>query len=226
VLSISPRHYDRARTGLIALENTHNMAGGTVAPPEIMQRIVDGAAEAGVPIHLDGARIFNAATALKASVAELTRSFDSVMFCLSKGLCAPIGSVLVGRHDHIERARIFRKALDGGMRQAGVLAAAGLIALTEMPKRLQEDHDKARFLAEVLSNLPQVDLDVAAVETNIVIFRLRRNGDAAALVAALAERGLLIGTVAPHTLRLVTYHDVDRVCFSIEALCASIELFS
>ena len=132
------------------------------------------------------------------------------MFCLSKGLCAPVGSMLVSSRNNIERARNFRKALGGGMRQAGVLAAAGLIALNEMTGRLQEDHDNARLLADALSELPQVELDPALVQTNILIFTLRGEGDAEALVSALAGRGVLAGTVGPHSVRLVTHHDVDR----------------
>jgi threonine aldolase len=132
------------------------------------------------------------------------------MFCLSKGLCAPVGSMLVSSRRNIERARNFRKALGGGMRQAGILAAAGLIALNEMTGRLQEDHDNARFLAGALSELPQVELDPKLVQTNIVIFTLRGGGDAQALVSALASREVLAGTVGAHSIRLVTHHDVDR----------------
>jgi threonine aldolase len=205
----SGRHY-RSRTGLISLENTHNLAGGTVMPLEVTQEIWAGAADAGLPVHLDGARIFNAATALATPVDRLTSGFASVMFCLSKGLCAPVGSMLVSSRRNIERARNFRKALGGGMRQAGVVAAAGLVALNEMTGRLQEDHDNARLLAESLSRLPQVVLDPPLVETNILIFTLRGEGDAEALVGALARRGVLAGTVGPHSVRLVTHHDVDR----------------
>jgi threonine aldolase len=132
------------------------------------------------------------------------------MFCLSKGLCAPVGSILVSSRRNIERARNFRKALGGGMRQAGILAAAGLIALNEMTSRLQEDHDNAKFLAEALSDLPQVELNLALVQTNIVIFNLRGGGDAHALVSALARRNVLAGTVGDNSIRLVTHHDVDR----------------
>jgi threonine aldolase len=179
-------------------------------PLEVTREIWAGAAEAGLPVHLDGARIFNAATALATPVDRLTSGFASVMFCLSKGLCAPVGSMLVSSRSHIERARNFRKALGGGMRQAGVLAAAGLVALNEMTGRLQQDHDNAKLLAEVLGRLPQVVLDPSRVETNILIFALRGDGDAEALVSALARRGVLAGTVGPHAVRLVTHHDVDQ----------------
>jgi len=199
-----------APTGLISLENSHNMAGGTVTPLEVFGEIWNGAHELGIPLHLDGARVFNAAEALKVSVAVLTSGFNTVMFCLSKGLCAPVGSMLVGNRKLIERARMVRKALGGGMRQAGVLAAAGLIALEEMPKRLVEDHANARFLAEQLHGLSQIELDLATVQTNIVIFTMKQAGSAGDLVARLKERGILCGTVGRNSVRFVTHHDVDR----------------
>jgi len=208
--AIGPKLYFRARTGLICIENTHNMAGGTVTPLAILQEIWAGAREAGLPVHLDGARIFNAATALGTTVAELSAGFDTVMFCLSKGLGAPVGSMLVGSKAMIERARIFRKALGGGMRQAGVLAAAGLIALHEMPGRLHEDHANARLLAEALAAHSSVEIDLCTVQTNIVIFTLRNGGDAAALVAALKRKDVLASAIGPHAVRLVTHYDVDR----------------
>jgi threonine aldolase len=197
-------------TGLIALENTHNIAGGTVTPLEVTEEILAGAKDAGLPVHLDGARIFNAATALGIGVERLTRGFSSVMFCLSKGLCAPVGSMLVSSRKNIDRARNFRKALGGGMRQAGIIAASGLIALEEMTGRLHQDHENAKLLACALGKMPQVELDPAMVQTNIVIFRLRGNGDAQALVNAVAARGVRAGTVGPLSVRLVTHHDVDR----------------
>jgi len=208
--AIGPKLYFRARTGLICIENTHNMAGGTVTPLAILQEIWAGAREAGLPVHLDGARIFNAATALGTTVAELSAGFDTVMFCLSKGLGAPVGSMLVGSKAMIERARIFRKALGGGMRQAGVLAAAGLIALHEKPGRLHEDHANARLLAEALAAHSSVEIDLCTVQTNIVIFTLRNGGDAAALVAALKRKDVLASAIGPHAVRLVTHYDVDR----------------
>ena len=143
----------RAATGLIEIENTANLAGGTVTPLPVLEEIWAGAKERKLPLHLDGARIFNAATALGVDVKTLTRGFDTVMFCLSKGLGAPVGSMLVGSAELMARARLFRKALGGGMRQAGILAAAGLIALEEGPKRLHEDHANARLLAEALATI-------------------------------------------------------------------------
>jgi threonine aldolase len=200
----------RPRTGLISLENTHNLAGGTVMPPDVAQEILANAADAGLPVHLDGARIFNAATALGIPVKELTRGYASVMFCLSKGLCAPVGSMLVSSQKNIDRARRFRKALGGGMRQAGVLAAAGLVALEQMTCRLKDDHDNARLLAQRLSGLKQVELDAALVETNIVIFGLRGGVEVGKVIHALAARGVRVGSVGSHSIRLVTHHDVDR----------------
>ncbi len=199
--------YYRAQTGLVWIENTHNMAGGTVTPRPVMRELVDGAHGRGLPIHLDGARVFNAVAALDVTVAELTRGFDTVNFCLSKGLCAPVGSLLVGTAEAIRRARPLRKALGGGMRQAGVLAAAGLIALEQMPARLHEDHANAKLLAHALSKVEGIALDPGSVETNIVIFTTE--GDAPALVTAMAERGVRASAIGPHSIRLVTHHDVD-----------------
>ena len=214
--AIGAKIYYRAQTGLVWLENTHNMAGGTVTPLAVMEEVWAGAREAGLPVHLDGARVFNAATAAGVSVAKLTSGFDTVMFCLSKGLGAPVGSMLVGSKKAIERARIYRKALGGGMRQAGVLAAAGLIALHEMPKRLHEDHANARLLADAVASQPKVaEIDLESVQTNIVIFKVRGKepgtwGDAAAFSAALKEKGVLASVTGPHSVRLVTHYDVDR----------------
>jgi threonine aldolase len=153
--------------------------------------------------------VFNAATALGVSVAELTRGFDTVMFCLSKGLGAPVGSMLVGSKENIGKARVFRKALGGGMRQAGVLAAAGLIALEKMPARLGEDHANARLMAEAVAKCRGVEIDLEGVQTNIVIFSLV-DGDAAKLVAGLKEKGILASAIGPHAVRLVTHYDVSR----------------
>ncbi|MFZ0663625.1 MAG: low specificity L-threonine aldolase [Acidobacteriaceae bacterium] len=211
----------RPQTGLIALENTHNMAGGTVTPLDVYKEIWSGARDEGIPVHLDGARIFNAAVALGIPVAELTAGFSTVMFCLSKGLCAPVGSMLVGSRKLMERARSVRKMLGGGMRQAGVLAAAGLIALEEMPKRLGEDHANARLLAECMAELKQVEIDLATVETNIVIFRLRGLTDMQPALAAMKEHRLLAGTAADDQIRFVTHNDVDRAaCEGAAAIAA------
>jgi len=203
--------YARAQTGLIELENTHNMAGGTITPTEVMEEICDGAHERSIPVHLDGARIFNAAVALGRPVAEITRKFDSVMFCLSKGLGAPVGSMLVGSRAFIDQARSVRKALGGGMRQAGVLAAAGLIALEQMPKRLHEDHANARFLAESLARIPSIRIDPAKVKTNIVVFDVSQTGfDSSEMNRRLRERNVIGSAVSDSIVRLVTHMDVTR----------------
>src|ERR1700733_15399787 len=209
--AIGAKIYYRAQTALVCLENSHNMAGGTVTPLPVLEEIWAGAREAGLPVHLDGARVFNAATALGISVAKLTSGFDTVMFCLSKGLGAPVGSMLVGSRKAIEEARVHRKALGGGMRQAGVLAAAGLIALHEMPKRLGEDPANARLLAEAVAGQGRGGgIDMGAVQTNIVIFKLKNDGDAAGFTAALKEKGVLVSAIGPHAVRFVTHYDVDR----------------
>ena len=199
----------RASTGLIEIENTANLAGGTVTQLPVMEEIWAGAKERKLPVHLDGARIFNAATALGVDVKALTSGFDTVMFCLSKGLGAPVGSMLVGSAELMARARIFRKALGGGMRQAGILAAAGLIALEQGPARLHEDHANARLLAEALAKIECVAIDLDAVETNIVVFRLK-GVSAADVVARLKARGIWMSAFGPDAIRLVTHLDVDR----------------
>ncbi|HEX5410959.1 MAG TPA: GntG family PLP-dependent aldolase [Terriglobia bacterium] len=200
-----------AITGLIELENTSNLAGGSVYPLAISDRICDGAHQRGLPIHLDGARIFNASVALGRSVVELTQKFDSVMFCLSKGLGAPVGSMVVGSKHFIEEARLVRKMLGGGMRQAGILAAAGLVALEESPSRLHIDHENARFLAEGLAEIPGVSIDPAKVKTNILFFDVSDSGLTAKEVSnRLAAHRVLANATSTSTLRMVTHFDVDR----------------
>jgi threonine aldolase len=204
----------RASTGLIELENTANLAGGTVTPLPVLEEIWQKAKERKLPVHLDGARIFNAATAsdLPGDVYErartLTSGFDTVMFCLSKGLGAPVGSMLVGSKDAIAEGRVYRKALGGGMRQAGILAAAGLIALEKMPLRLSEDHANAHMLAETLATFEEVSIDLEAVQTNIVVFRLKSRL-AADVQAELKSHGVLMSSVGPQSLRLVTHFDAE-----------------
>jgi threonine aldolase len=208
--AIVPRSPFRAPTGLIEIENTANLAGGVVSDPQVLDEIVAGAKERKLPMHLDGARVFNAAVFLGVDVKTLTRGFDTVMFSLSKGLGAPVGSMLVGSEELMAKARIYRKALGGGMRQAGVLAAAGLMALEEGPKRLHEDHANARLLAEALGHTEGVAIDLASVETNIVIFRLAAGKGAAELAARLKTRGVLVGAFGPDAIRVVTHRDVSR----------------
>ncbi len=177
--NLRPKTPHNAPTTLISLENTHNMAGGTVYPLETIDEICVKAHARGLKVHIDGARIFNASAATRTPVARIAREADSVMFCLSKGLGAPVGSMLVGNSEAIEQARLYRKRLGGGMRQAGVLAAAGLIALEESPARLVEDHRNARYLAERLAETPGIKLDLSRVQTNIVIFDIAGLGDLA-----------------------------------------------
>ena len=208
---IAPGIYYKAQTGLISLENTHNMAGGTVYPQAVADEICDRAHELGLPVHLDGARVFNAATALGRPVAEVTKKFDSVMFCLSKGLGAPVGSMLLGSKAFIEKARIYRKALGGGMRQAGVLAAAGLIALEKMPARLKEDHEHAQVLARGLEQIPGIKIDPRKVATNILVFNISATGmNTAEFSRKLAEHNVLAAGIDPENMRFVTHMDVSR----------------
>ena len=200
-----------ASTGLICIENTHMSSGGTVMPVATVREIRDGAHGMGLPVHMDGARVFNAAAALGVSVAELTSGVDTVMFCLSKGLGAPVGSMLVGSAEAMVKSRLYRKAMGGGIRQAGVLAAAGLISLEEMPARLGEDHANARLLAEAVVECEEAaEIDRASVQTNMVVFTLRRGGDAAAFCAALKDRGVLAGGLGQRVVRFVTHMDVSR----------------
>jgi threonine aldolase len=207
--ALSPPVYYRAQTGLITLENTHNMAGGTVLSLDRVREITAGAGRKGLPVHLDGARIFNASTALGLSPAELARGCDSIMFCLSKGLAAPVGSLLLGDRDFIEEAWRIRKMLGGGMRQAGILAAAGLVALDTMIERLSEDHENARILAEALAEIGLFQIDLESVQTNIVLVAMRR-GSSAEMVSEMRSRGILAVPFGPREIRFVTHKDVSR----------------
>jgi threonine aldolase len=203
--------YSRPQTGLITLENTHNYAGGTVYPLERTKEIVDFAAEAGLPVHLDGARIFNAATALGCDAKTLTKGVDSVMFCLSKGLCAPIGSMLCGSADFIGKAMSVRKRFGGALRQVGVLAAAGLVALEKMVGRLGDDHENARLLANKLAEIDGISIDPHKVSTNILFFTVTRPGMTAyQLSSRLKERGVLANAVDESRIRMLTHHDVSK----------------
>ncbi|QEL57459.1 low-specificity L-threonine aldolase [Chromobacterium paludis] len=196
------------RTGLICLENAHS--NGRVLPLAAMADTAALAREYGVPVHLDGARVFNAAASLGCDVREVVHHVDSVMFCLSKGLAAPVGSMLAGRKDFIEQARRKRKLMGGGLRQAGVLAAPGILALTEMAPRLHEDHANARYLAEGLAKLPCVDINPADTHINLVWFRFNAEIDSAELMAALEEAGFLANPPHMGMMRLVTHWQVSR----------------
>ncbi len=202
----------RGRTGLLTIENTHNFAGGTVYDRPWIDALLAVARRHRLPVHLDGARIFNAATALGVPAAALCQGFDSVQFCLSKGLGAPIGSILAGSAPFVAEARRVRKMFGGGMRQVGVIAAAGLVALRKGPGRLGEDHAHARLLAAAVAEFPGVELDPAAVVTNVLVFRLTEafEGGSAAFLARAREHGVLASPVARNEVRLVTHKDVSR----------------
>ncbi len=208
IRAVSP-HY--SPTGLVEVENTANIAGGTLYPMAVLNEICDGAHAAGLKVHMDGARVFNAAAALGRDVREVCAKVDSVMFCLSKGLGAPVGSMVVGTRSAMEYGRLLRKRLGGGMRQSGVLAAAGLIALEKNPARLHEDHANARFLAERLAEMPGVSVKMDTVQTNIVIFDVAGTGRSGAeLSAAFLERGVAINGLGGSMMRAVTHLDVSR----------------
>jgi threonine aldolase len=213
--AIRPSNIHIPVTGLVCLENTHNRHGGTCCAPEEISAVAAVAHAAKVPVHIDGARLFNAVVALKRDARDFVRDADSVTFCLSKGLGAPLGSVVCGSADFVARARRVRKMVGGGMRQAGIVAAAGVVALERMVDRLAEDHANARALAEGLARRPGLEIDLASVQTNIVIIRVNK-GDRAqsvkatqALVAGCAARKVKIHATGPTTIRCVTHKDVD-----------------
>ena len=209
--AIREKAYTRPQTALIALENTHNMAGGTVYPTPLAHEICHKAHDAGLKVHLDGARVFNAAAYLGENVAEITKKFDSVQFCFSKGLGAPVGSMIVGSKNFIERCRVIRKMLGGGMRQVGVLAAPALIALEEGPKRLYVDHENAQLLAQGLARIPRIRIQPEKVQTNIIIYDVGDSGlNSSEFLQRLAERKVLGGPVDARRVRMVTHLEVDR----------------
>ncbi len=204
---------DRAHvpeTAGVALENTHNYWGGAVLEPSYMEKVSVFAKKKGIHFHLDGARVFNAATALGVDVREITKHVDSVMFCLSKGLSAPIGSILAGTGDFIKEARLIRKALGGGMRQAGVIAAAGIVALEEMVERLVEDHARAKRLATALSEIRGIEINPSEVQTNIIVFRLVSDKiGVPEFLEELRKREVLALGFGPSRVRMVTHKDID-----------------
>ncbi|RPH82480.1 MAG: aminotransferase class I/II-fold pyridoxal phosphate-dependent enzyme [Candidatus Rokuibacteriota bacterium] len=213
--ALRPANIHIPPTGLVCLENTHNRHGGTCCAPEQIAAVAAVAHAAGVPVHMDGARLFNAAVALEREPREFAQPVDSLTFCLSKGLGAPVGSVVCGSAAFIERAKRIRKMVGGGMRQAGILAAAGLISLDRMVDRLAEDHVHARTLAEAVAAMPGLVVDLASVQTNIVIIRIDR-GDrprstaaAEELVKGCAARKVKIHAMGPAAIRCVTHKDVD-----------------
>ncbi|MCC5911510.1 MAG: low-specificity L-threonine aldolase [Clostridiaceae bacterium] len=198
-------------TGLICLENSHNMSGGAVIPLDNMKRIYEVAKEKNIPLHLDGARIFNAATYLNVEVKEIAQYTDSLMFCFSKGLSAPIGSVLIGTEDFIRRARKFRKMLGGGMRQVGIIASAAIHSLEEMTSRLKEDHENARILAEGLNKIAGVSVDMESIHTNIINVNFAGTRfNTSELMDKFKEKGLLVNPRNQHVIRFVTHKDVNK----------------
>src|SRR5690349_22652648 len=208
---IRPKIYYDSQTALVCLENTSNMAGGTVYPTAVVEDICDHAHKMGLKVHLDGARIFNAATALGDHVAVMTRKVDSVVICLSKGLGAPVGSMVAASKAFIEKARICRKMFGGGMRQAGVIAAAGLLALEKSPARLHIDHENAKLLAEGIAQIRGLKMDPKKVRSNIVIFDCTGTGmTAVELCDAVHAHGVWAQDTALYSVRVVTHCDVDR----------------
>jgi len=208
--AIRPGAYYLPRTSLLCAENTHNLAGGTVMTAEQGRALGEMAKRRGLASHLDGARIFNAAAALGVEVKALTEPFDSVMFCISKGLCAPVGSLLCGSKPFIQKALKVRKMMGGGMRQAGILAAAGLVALDEVVPLLPEDHRKAKVLAERLASVPGFEVDLETLQTNIVMLKVHPPHDGAKVGESLKSRGVLCHVISPTQIRFVTHHDISE----------------
>jgi threonine aldolase len=199
----------QAQTRVVAVENTHNMGGGIVWDLAALAEVTLAAKQLHIAAHLDGARLWNAAVATKTTEKALAQGFDSISVCLSKGLGAPVGSVVAGGRDFIKRCHRFRKMHGGGMRQAGILAAGGLYAIEHHRARLADDHANARALAEALANAKHVTVDVSRVHTNIVMIDLAK-GTGEAVVARAREEGVLLGTAGPQRIRAVTHLDVDR----------------
>ncbi len=205
-----------APTALLCIENTHNYCGGTVLNVAQVESLTSLAHAHGLKVHIDGARVFNAAVALGISPSTLVRSVDSVMFCLSKGLSAPVGSMVVGSKEFIKRAHRHRKLLGGGMRQAGIIAAAGIVALEQMVDRLAEDHEHCKQLAQGLADYPQIDIDVERVVTNIVIFSVRNaqqqplsEAETIQFLEKAQEYGVLMGYIGEGKIRAVTHYGLD-----------------
>jgi threonine aldolase len=208
--AIRPGAYYLPRTTLLCAENTHNLAGGTVMSVAQGEALGAMAKRRGLASHLDGARIFNAAAALGVEAKALSAPFDSVMFCISKGLCAPVGSLLCGSKEFVEKARKVRKMMGGGMRQAGILAAAGLVAFDDILPKLAEDHRKAKVLAERLAKVPGFEVDLESLQTNIVMLKLHPPHDGAKVGEALKGRGVLCHVISPTQIRFVTHYDISE----------------
>jgi len=209
IRAYDPLHYPPCR--LLEVENTHNRAGGCCWTPAQVASVSKVAKDHGLSVHIDGARIFNAAVALDVSVKDYMKSVDTINCCLSKGLCCPVGSLLIGTNEFIERAKINRKMVGGGMRQAGIIAAPGIVALDKMVSRLKEDHDNAKTLAKGLSKVNGIDIDMASVQTNIVIANIKGTGmNSDEYVEMCAKNGIRIFSFGPETVRFVTHHGIGK----------------
>jgi len=210
--AIRPKNIHFPEPSLICIENTHNRYGGTIVTPSQMQAISQVARKHGLKFYMDGARIFNAAVALKIDVREFTKHVDNLMFCLSKSLSCPVGSVVVGDQQFIEKARKTRKVLGGGMRQAGIIAAAGVVALEKMIDRLEEDHKNARRLAEGIAKIDGIKVDLNMVQTNMVLFDISTLGASdPVFVQELRESGILVSVMGKNSIRIVTHRGIEKV---------------
>ena len=209
--AIRPKNIHFPEPALVCVEDTHNRHGGTVVTPDQLKAISEVAGAHGLRVYMDGARLFNASVALKTDVKEFAKHVDNLMFCLSKGLSCPVGSLVAGTRDFVEKARKFRKVLGGGMRQAGVIAAPGIVALEKMVDRLEEDHRNARFLAEGIAKVDGLKVDLERVQTNMVLFDMEGLGVAdARFVSALKDEGVLAASTAKNRIRLVTHRGIER----------------
>ena len=208
------------RTKLLCMENTHNNAGGIAVTPEQIKKVADVVKPRNILMHLDGARVFNAAIALNTDVKKITGEFDSVMFCLSKGLSCPVGSMVCGSEEFIERARKTRKMLGGGMRQVGILAACGIVALEKLIDRLKDDHKNARILAEGLSNLKGIAIDMDTVQTNIIIFNVAGLGGSQKFIEAVEKKGVKCLSRDENHVRMVTHRMIseDDIEYALERI--------
>lgn len=224
-VAIRPQNIHFPEPALICIENTHNRHGGTIITPDQMKAISEVAHKHDLKLYLDGARIFNASVALKVDVKDFTKHVDNLMFCLSKGLCCPVGSLLVGTHEFIRRARKLRKVLGGGMRQAGIIAAPGIVALESMIDRLREDHRNARRLAEGITKIKGIHIDLHFVQTNIVCFNIDGLGITADFfISKLKEKSILALPLNENKVRMVTHRGIEKE--HVEKAIATIESIS
>lgn len=209
-MAIRPQNISYPEPKLVCLENTHNRHGGTVIDAEQLSRISDIAKQNSLKLYMDGARIFNAAVSLQTNPDKLTKYVDNLMFCLSKGLCCPIGSIIVGDNEFIAKARKNRKLLGGQLRQAGIIAAPGILALEKMIDRLKIDHENAKLLAKKLSKIKGIEIDSASVQTNMATFELDDRVDGNAFLKALKEKEVLASSLSKNKIRLVTHYGIER----------------